>query len=42
MNGVEINVATLLFGNEFLSDETNCEIFLIIQIYIKDTGRFSV
>jgi hypothetical protein len=33
---------TLLFGNDFLSDETNCEIFLIIQRYIKDTGRFSV
>jgi hypothetical protein len=42
MNGVEINVDTLLFGNDFLSDETNCEIFLIIQRYIKDTGRFSV
>ena len=27
---------------DFLSDETNCEIFLIIQRYIKDTGRFSV
>jgi hypothetical protein len=26
MNGVEINVDTLLFGNDFLSDETNCEI----------------
>jgi hypothetical protein len=23
MNGVEINVDTLLFGNDFLSDETN-------------------
>ena len=33
MNGVEIDVDTLLFGNDFLSDETNCEIFLIIQIY---------
>jgi len=42
MNGVEINVDTLLYGNDFLSDETNCEIFLIIQRYIKDTGRFSV
>ena len=42
MNGVEINVDTLLFGNYFLSDETNCEIFLIIQRNIKDTGRFSV
>jgi hypothetical protein len=41
MNGVEINVDTLLFGNDFLSDETNCEIFLIIQRYIKDTGRLS-
>jgi hypothetical protein len=38
MNGVEINVDSLLFGNYFLSDETNCEIFLIIQRYIKDTG----
>jgi hypothetical protein len=28
MNGVEINVDTLLFGNDFLSDETNCEILL--------------
>ena len=42
MNGVEINVDTLLYGNDFLSDETNCEIFLIIQRSIKDTGRFSV
>jgi len=42
MNGVEINVDTSLYGNDFLSDETNCEIFLIIQRYIKDNGRFSV
>jgi hypothetical protein len=28
MNGVEINVDTLLFGNDFLSDETNCEILV--------------
>jgi hypothetical protein len=28
MNGVEINVDTLLFGNDFVSDETNCEIFV--------------
>ena len=42
MNGVEINVDTLLFEIDFLSDETNSEIFLIIQRYIKDTGRFSV
>ena len=42
MNGVEINIDTLLFGIDFISDETNCEIFLIIQRYIKDTGRFSV
>ena len=42
MNGVQINVDTLLFGNDFLSDETNCEICLIIQRYIKDTGRISV
>jgi hypothetical protein len=37
-----INVDTLLFEIDFLSDETNSEIFLIIQRYIKDTGRFSV
>jgi hypothetical protein len=42
MDGVEINVDTLLFGKYFLSDETNCEIFLIIQRYINDTGHFSV
>jgi hypothetical protein len=42
MNGVEINVDALLYGNDFLSDETNCKIFFIIQRYIKDTGRFSV
>ena len=42
MKGVEINIDTLLFGIDFLSDETNCKIFLIIQRYIKDTGRFSV
>ena len=41
MNGVEINADTLLFGNDFLSDETNCEICLKkIQRYIKDTGSF--
>ena len=33
---------SLLFGNDFLSDETNCEIFLIIQRYIKDTERKSI
>ena len=42
INGVEINVDTLLYGNDFLSDQTNCEIFLIIQGYAKDTGGFSV
>jgi len=42
MNGVEINDDTLLFGNYFLSDEINYEIILIIQRYIKDTGRFLV
>jgi hypothetical protein len=42
MNGVEINVDTLWHGNDFLSDETNSEIFLIIQRYIKDTDSFSV
>jgi hypothetical protein len=33
MNGVEIYVDALLYGNDFLSDETNCEIFFIIQRY---------
>ena len=42
MKGVEINIDTLLFGIDFISDETNCKIFLIIQRYIKVTGRFSV
>jgi hypothetical protein len=42
MNGVEINVDTLLYGNDCLLDETNCETFLIIQRCIKATGRFSV
>ena len=42
MKGVDINVDTLSFGIDFLSDETNCKIFLIIQRYIRDTGRFSV
>ena len=41
MNGVEINADTLLFGNDFLSVETNCEICLKkIQRYIKDTCSF--
>ena len=42
MNGAEINVDTLLSGNDFLSDETKCGIFLIFESYIKDTSRFSV
>jgi hypothetical protein len=34
MNRLEINVDTLLFGNDFLSDETNCEIlFNYSKIY---------
>ena len=34
MNRLEINVDTLLIGNDFLSDETNCEIlFNYSKIY---------
>jgi hypothetical protein len=35
MNGVEINVDALLYGNDFLSDETNCEMFSLFKDILK-------
>ena len=33
---------TLLFGNEILNDEKNTKIFLQVQKFIQDTGRFTI
>ena len=36
-----LSVHTLLFGKSSLSDEDNSTIFIAVQNYIKDTGRFT-
>ena len=41
-NDLPIDVLTLLFGNEILNDEKNTIIFLQVQKFIKDTGRFTI
>jgi hypothetical protein len=38
--GIPVNIDLLLFGNETLSGDVNCSIFLAVQKYIKDTCRF--
>jgi hypothetical protein len=40
--GIPVNIELLFFGNETLSCDINCSIFLAVQKYIKDTRRFSV
>ena len=37
-----IDELTLLFGNEILNDETNIKMFLQVQNFIQDTGRFTI
>jgi hypothetical protein len=39
--GIPVNIDLLLFGNETLSCDINCSIFLAVQKYIKNTCRFS-
>ena len=41
-NDIPIDELTLLFGNEILNDETNTKIFLQVQNFIQDTGRFTI
>ena len=40
--GIPVNIDLLFFGNEKLSCDVNCSIFLAVQKYIKDTRRFSM
>ena len=40
--GIPVNIDLLLFGNETLSCDVSCSIFLAVQKYIKDTCRFSM
>ena len=40
--GIPVNIDLLFFGNETLSCDVNCSIFLAVQKYIKDTRRFSM
>jgi hypothetical protein len=40
--GIPLNIDLLLFGDETLSCDLNCSIFLAEQNYIKDTCRFSM
>jgi hypothetical protein len=41
-NDLPIDKFTLLFGNEILNDEKNTNIFLQVQKFIQDTGRFTI
>ena len=41
-NDLPIDELTLLFGNEILNDEKNTKIFLQVQKFIQDTGRFTI
>ena len=36
-----IDELTLFFGNAILNDETNTKMFLQVQNFIQDTGRFT-
>ena len=40
--GIPVNIDLLFFGNEKLSCDVNCSIFLAVQKYIKDTRRLSM
>ena len=37
-----IDELTLIFGNEILNDGTNTKMFLQVQKFIQDTGRFTI
>jgi hypothetical protein len=39
---VSVDIDLLSFGNETLSCDVNCSIFLAVQKYIKETCRFSI
>jgi hypothetical protein len=41
-NDLSIDEHTLLFGNKMLNDETNTQMFLLVQKFIQDTGRFII
>ena len=41
-NDLSIDEPTLLFGNEMLNDETNTQMFLLVEKFIQDTGRFTI
>ena len=41
-NDLPIDELTLLFGNEILNDEKNTKMFLQVQKFIQDTGRFTI
>jgi hypothetical protein len=41
-NDLPIDELTLLFGNEILNDEKNTQIFLQVQKFIQDIGRFTI
>ena len=42
LTDLPIDELTLLFGNEILNDEKNTQIFLQVQKFIQDTGRFTI
>ena len=41
-NDLPIDELTLLSGNEILNDEKNTKMFLQVQKFIQDTGRFTI
>jgi hypothetical protein len=41
-NDLPIDELTLLFGNAILNDEKNTKMFLQVQKFIQDTGRFTI
>jgi hypothetical protein len=41
-NDLPIDELTLLFGNDILNDEKNTKMFLQVQKFIQDTGRFTI
>jgi hypothetical protein len=41
-NDLPIDERTLLFGNEILNEDKNTKMFLQVQKFIQDTGRFTI
>ena len=41
-NDLSIDEPTLLFVNEILIDETNIQMFLLVEKFIQGTGRFTI